>query len=93
MPNEKLQAKIWNERLKLVISFLHITSVGMFGLAVTAPILETLRVSQNGGEGGASALALPEFSISDVIAWEAAAGAWVIQVFAHILVGLMELEE
>lgn len=93
-----MRAKRWNERLRLVITFFNITSIGAFGLSVIAPILEFMK-NRNGmvfNEKFAfwgKLEGMKEISYLDVIAWEAAGAALAMHVFSHILVGLTEPEE
>ena len=91
-----MRAKRWNERLRLVIAFLNITSVGAFGLAITAPVLERLRFIR-AVEGGDPLFEkfsfVQDLSVTNVIEWRVATAALVLHVFAHILVTFTEPEE
>ncbi|MEM6943119.1 MAG: hypothetical protein AAF416_02570 [Pseudomonadota bacterium] len=89
-----MSAKRWNERLRLVITHFNITSVGAFGLAVTAPILEARRSGEAGLGVMFDELTLSaDLSVADVVAWDVATAALALHVFAHILVGLTEPED
>lgn len=95
---QKLRAKRWNERIRLSVTFFNITSIGMFGLSVIQPILQFRSVARAAdGPGGDKFLSLlkigEDFSVTDLIEWEAAGAALAMHIFAHILVGVTESEE
>lgn len=94
-PEEVARARRWNERVRLLVSFFNLTSVGVFGLAIIAPMTDSANpLVYYWSSGGAEKVNLSEhFSLSDIIAWEAALGVVVLHVFAHILIGLTEAEE
>lgn len=95
---EQIRAKKWNERVRLIITFLNVTAIGSFGLAVTAPIVSHLALRRPAtakdspppwGElklGG-------DFTLLDVVLWDMAAVAIALHVFAHMLVSLIERED
>jgi multisubunit Na+/H+ antiporter MnhB subunit len=95
---EKLSAKRWNERIRLIITFMNVTAIGTFGLAVTAPILRSL-----GGPSGSvferkvlginSEANVHNVALFDVIAWEMASAALFLHILAHVLVSLIERED
>lgn len=95
---EKMRAKRWNERVRLVITFLNVTAIGAFGLAVTGPIVTQLNLrggTENtaGGARFSEVTLSSEFSLSQVVAWDIALAALVVHAFAHILVTFIEPEE
>ena len=85
---QSLRAKRWNERLRLSITFLNVTSIGVFGLAVTAPWLRSI-----GKADGGPAIVLVDAGQGSLISWEAAGLALLLHLIAHILVGLTVEED
>ena len=88
MSRTSLQAKRWNEHIRLTATFLNVTSIGVFGLAVTAPLLR--RLGTSGELLNSQQLATSEIGS---LSWEAAAFALLLHLGAHILVGLTVEED
>lgn len=88
----KMEAKRWNERLKLATTALNATAVGTFGLGAIAPIISKLTTasSQAAADGMA---ALADLSFVEDVVWPPVIAAALLHGFAHILVSLMEPED
>lgn len=87
-----MEAKRWNERLKLAMTALNATAVGTFGLGAIAPIISKLTTAS--GQTAADGMAaLADLSFVEDVVWPPVIAAALLHGFAHILVSLMEPED
>ncbi|MCZ7675787.1 MAG: hypothetical protein M5U35_07870 [Roseovarius sp.] len=84
----------------MAATFLNITAVGTFGLAVTSPLLEHARiVSQQStnylieSDMIKSLIIASDLSWWQYVSWPFAIGALAVHVMAHMLMGLIDPEE
>jgi hypothetical protein len=90
----QMDAKRWNEGVRLVSTFLNASSIGAFGLSVLAPMKDANRFSPVGDAVIPSKLGMDEpFSITDGVVWPLLALALIMHFFAHIVVAFMEEED
>jgi len=94
-----MEAKRWNERLKLVMTALNTTAIGLLGLSVIAPMLARLAAYNASPpldrlDEKLRTLGIEQsFSITDGVVWQAALAALFLHLLAHIVVSFMDKED
>jgi hypothetical protein len=88
-------AKRWNEHVRLFVTFFNLTSIGVFGLGIVAPMTDRGNpLFYYWSAGVEEKLSLSQdFAINDVISWQAVVAVIGLHIFAHVLIGLTEPEE
>lgn len=81
-----MEAKRWNERLRLIMAALNATAIGTFGLGVVAPIVAALTAPDQAG-------GLDDLPFFGGVVWPAVLVALFLHVCAHIIVSYLEPEK